>query len=58
MHRDPQAYCRNWIEPAATAKLLEWLVVDPPLSPATNAFWVETLTTSRAFPIRLPTPCS
>ncbi len=50
---DPTAQYRNWIEPAAAAQLLQRLVIDPPLSPATNAFLLRTLTASTTGPGRL-----
>jgi len=53
LHRDPTAQYRNWIEPAAAVKLLERLVIDSPLSPAANAFLVQTLTASVTGPGRL-----
>ncbi len=53
LDRDPTAQYRNWIEPAAAVQLLERLVTDPPLSPAANAFLVQTLTASVTGPGRL-----
>ncbi len=50
---DRTAQYRNWIEPAAAVQLLQRLVVNPPLSPAANAFLLETLTTSVTGPNRL-----
>ena len=46
LHRDPTAQYRNWIEPAAAVRLLERLVVDPPLSPAANSFLLQAMTDS------------
>ena len=51
--RKPYAQYRNWIEPAAAVQLLERLVIDPPVSPAANAFLLETLTGSVTGPGRL-----
>ncbi len=53
LDRDPTAQYRNWIEPAAAVQLLERLVIHPPLSPAANAFLVQTLTASVTGPGRL-----
>jgi beta-lactamase class A len=46
LHRDPTAQYRNWIEPAAAVRLLERLVVNPPLSPAANSFLLQAMTAS------------
>jgi beta-lactamase class A len=53
LYRDPTAQYRNWISPAAAVQLLELLVNNPPLSPATNAFLLQTLTASITGPNRL-----
>jgi len=44
---------RDWIEPAAAVQLLQRLVQNPPISPAANAFLVQTLTASVTGPNRL-----
>ncbi len=44
---------RNWIEPAAAVQLLERLVNNPPISPAANAFLLETMTNASTGPHRL-----
>ncbi len=51
--RDPTAQYRNWIMPAAAVRLLERLVIDPPLSSAANDFLLRTLTASVTGPNRL-----
>ena len=53
LDRDESLQYRDWIEPAAAVQLLERLVHDPPISPAANAFLVQTLTTSITGPDRL-----
>lgn len=53
MDRDPQAQYSNWIEPAAAARLLQLLITNPPLQPATNAFLLKVLTDSQTGPHRL-----
>ncbi len=53
MARDPQAQYGNWMEPAAAARLLQRLVVDPPLRPATNAFLLKVMTECSTGPQRL-----
>jgi beta-lactamase class A len=53
LDRDESLQYRDWIEPAAAVKLLERLVHNPPISPAANAFLVETLTASVTGPNRL-----
>ena len=50
MDKDLQAQYGNWIEPAAAVRLLQLLVTDSPLKPATNAFLVNILTGSQTCP--------
>ena len=51
--RDPNAQYRNWIEPTAATRLLQLLVTNSPLSAASNAFMLQTLTNSTTTPNRL-----
>ena len=44
LDRDEQRQYADWIEPAAAVQLLERLVNDSPLSPAANAFVLQTMT--------------
>jgi beta-lactamase class A len=53
LDRDPTAQYRNWIEPAGAVQLLQRLITDPPLSPAANAFLLQTMTDSLTTPNRL-----
>jgi beta-lactamase class A len=53
LNRDESIQYRDWIEPAAAVELLQRLVHDPPISPAANAFLVQTLTASVTGPNRL-----
>ncbi len=53
MDTHPNAQYDNWMEPAAAARLLQRLVTDPPLKPATNAFLLQVLTESKTGPNRL-----
>ncbi len=47
MDSHPGAQYDNWMEPAAAARLLQRLITDPPLKPATNAFLFQVLTDSQ-----------
>jgi beta-lactamase class A len=53
LNRDESLQYRDWIEPAAAVELLQRLVHDPPISPAANAFLVETLTATVTGPNRI-----
>jgi len=53
LDRDESLQYRDWIEPAAAVQLLERLVKDPPISPAANAFLVQTMTNAVTGPHRL-----
>jgi beta-lactamase class A len=53
LDRDESLQYRDWIEPAAAVQLLQRLVRNPPISPAANAFLVQTLTASVTGPNRL-----
>lgn len=53
MDKDLQAQYGNWIEPAAATRLLQLLVTDSPLKPATNAFLVQVMTDSQTGAHRL-----
>lgn len=53
LDHDFTAQYRNWMEPAAAVQLLERLITHPPLSPAANAFLLETLSSSTTGPHRL-----
>lgn len=53
MARDPQAQYSNWMEAAAAAQLLQRLVNNPPLQPATNAFLLKVMTECLTGPARL-----
>ena len=53
MASDPRAQYDNWMEPVAAAALLQRLVVNPPLRPATNAFLVKVMTECTTGPHRL-----
>src|ERR1700678_282730 len=53
LDRDESLQYRDWIEPAAAVQLLQRLVNNPPISPAANAFLVQTLTASVTGPNRL-----
>jgi beta-lactamase class A len=53
LDRDESLQYRDWIEPAAAVQLLQRLVHDPPISPAANAFLVQTLTAFVTGPDRL-----
>ncbi len=53
MDHDPLAQYSNWMQPAAAARLLQRLITDPPLKPATNAFLFKVLTDAQTGPHRL-----
>ena len=53
LDRDESLQFRDWIEPAAAVQLLQRLVHNPPLSPVSNGFLVNTLTASVTGPNRL-----
>jgi beta-lactamase class A len=53
LDHDESLQYRDWIEPAAAVQLLERLRNNPPISPAANAFLIQTLTNSVTGPHRL-----
>jgi len=53
LDRNEALQYRDWIEAAAAVQLLQRLVHNPPISPAANAFLVQTLTASVTGPKRL-----
>ena len=53
MASDPQAQYSNWMEAAAAVQLLQKLVNNPPLRPATNAFLLKVMTECLTGPNRL-----
>jgi beta-lactamase class A len=53
LDRDENLQYEDWIEPVAAVQLLERLVNDPPVSPAANAFVLQTMTDAVTGPGRL-----
>ena len=53
LDRDENLQYQDWIEPAAAVQLLERLVNNPPISPAANAFLLQTMTGATTGPGRL-----
>lgn len=53
MASDPQAQYSNWMEAEAAVQLLQRLVNNPPLQPATNAFLLKVMTECLTGPNRL-----
>ena len=53
LDREENLQYQDWIEPAAAVQLLERLVNNPPISPAANAFLLQTMTDAVTGPGRL-----
>jgi beta-lactamase class A len=53
LDRDENLQYQDWIEPAAAVQMLKRLVHDPPISPAANAFLLQTMTDAATGPYRL-----
>jgi beta-lactamase class A len=53
LDRDENLQYQDWIEPVAAVQLLERLVNDPPVSPAANAFVLQTMVETTTGPNRL-----